>query len=128
MDESPDRSRRAAWLMSLVFAGYWLLLFASTHVPRDFPLLPGEGTDKLVHMSAFLGLAALFAASWELSVGRLKVQHLIVIWLIVAVYAVVDEFSQPPFGRSCSIWDWVADMTGVGCGLLLFLAWRRWRT
>lgn len=128
MNDSPDRHRRAAWLVTLFLVGYWIVLFVATHVPSDFPLVPPERTDKLVHFSAFFVLGGLLAAAWEFAAGRLTVRHLIAAWLVLAAYAAVDEISQPPFGRARSFDDWLADVTGVACGLLLFLAWRRWKS
>jgi VanZ family protein len=116
----PDR---ATW-WQLALAGYWLAMFVATHVPRQFPALPREGTDKMVHVAAFAVLAWLVAVAWEQSVGRLNGAHLRVVWCLLAVYAAIDEATQPLVGRSASIGDWFADAVGAALGLIAFCWWR----
>ena len=103
-----------------VLACYWAILFVATHratIPR---VLPGRGSDKLAHVSAFAVLAAIFAITWQLSSGRLIVRHLCWIWVVVAIYGALDEWTQIAVGRNASARDWAADAIGAALGLLLF--------
>ena len=127
MNESPEHNQwLGPWTLTIFFIGYWLVLLVATHLPSEFPLVPSDGTDKLVHFGAFAVLGGLFAATWEWSTGRLTARHLFVAWIVLALYAAFDEVTQPLFGRSRSLGDWLADAIGIVTGLLLFLVWRRW--
>jgi VanZ family protein len=126
MAESPHPPWRSVKLWPILLAGYWLALFTGTHVPSDFPLLPSSINDKLMHTSAFAGLAFLLASAWQQLTGRLTGRHLCAAWLLLAAYGVVDELTQIPVGRSCDIRDWVADISGITVGLLAFWLWQRW--
>ena len=92
---------------------------------RDLGLLPPDGSDKLVHMAAFAGLAALVAITWQLAAGQLNRRHLIAVWLAVALYAALDEWTQPLFGRDASLGDWTADVVGALIALILFASLRQ---
>ena len=50
------------------------------------------------------------------------------IWLIPAAlfFGAVIEFVQPLVGRSAELADFVADVIGVVCGIILALSMRRW--
>ena len=61
--------RPLIWQSAL--ACYWLAMLVGTHVPSQTGLLPPDGSDKLVHMAAFAGLAALVAITWQLAAGQL---------------------------------------------------------
>jgi VanZ family protein len=106
------------WQFAL--AGFWLALFVSTHLPSNLPILPKSGVDKVVHFTAFAILASLLAMTWQLSAGHLTARHLVVVWIVLVVYAALDELTQIPVGRECSIWDWTADALGVALALVLF--------
>jgi VanZ family protein len=45
------------------------------------------------------------------------------------VYGLIDEITQPLTGRSCDIYDWLADLAGAGMavGLLSGVKWL-WRS
>jgi hypothetical protein len=64
MNDSPNRGRGYQLLPFALLAGYWLALCVATHLPPEFPGLPPEGYDKIVHFSSFAGLAALLALAW----------------------------------------------------------------
>jgi VanZ family protein len=115
---------KAATLSQLALAGYWLLLFAATHLPATTPFLPGHRFDKLYHGAAFAILAVLLASVWTLTFGRASARALAVILALLALYAVVDEFTQIAVGRNSSIYDWLADMTGAAVGMGLFVGVR----
>lgn len=111
-------------LWQLALAGYWVLLIIGTHVPVNTPLMARSGADKFVHLVAYAGLAALLASAWQLAAGHLNPRHLILVWLVIVAYGAIDEWTQIPVGRSCSIWDWLADAVGAALGLALFVCVR----
>lgn len=75
--------------------------------PVDMP----SGSDKLYHFGAFVALAlplALVRPRWS---G----------WLFLAfsAFGAAIEIIQPYVGRSREFADLLADMAGIGCGMLL---------
>ena len=107
-------ARRAA---TVVLAVYWLTLVTATHwplrfLPRDKPLL---ASDKLLHFSAYAGLAFLLSlvvylrrpSSLGLSLGKVAC-----VWVVVVVSGLCDEFTQPLVGRDFEWYDWLADSVG----------------
>jgi VanZ family protein len=114
--------RPRTWQIALV--GYWLALFVSTHVPSSVPMLSKGGFDKLVHVAAFAALAALLAITWQLAAGHLTIRHLFAAWLVLLIYAALDEWTQTLVGRHASARDWLADAAGALVALALFAWWR----
>jgi VanZ family protein len=130
MLESPNPSGRGTkgrtlWLLLLV--GYWLVLFAATHVPSDFPAVPSAQWDKVAHFVAYALLGAGFAMAWQLASGRLTLRQLLTTWIVVVVYGALDEWTQSFVGRDTSFFDWMADAAGAAAGLTMFarLRWQR---
>jgi VanZ family protein len=123
MSDSPDRRRLGQWLPLVLLAGYWLVLFVGTHVPPEFPGLPPEGYDKVVHFSSFMILAGLLAVTWRCIWGRLSILSVVTAWLLIVAYAAGDEATQPWFRRTCDIYDWRADACGAAVGLALVYGW-----
>lgn len=122
--EKRPASRRALACLAL----YWLVLCLATHWRNPWP--PG-GTpsypDKLVHFTAFGLLAGL--AVYVLGnrhTGRGLARRAAAIWAVVALYGLLDEFTQPLTGRDFEWLDWAADISGAACGALLATLWR-WR-
>lgn len=109
-------------LWQLLLAGYWITLFVATHVPQDFPGVPGGQSDKVAHFAAYAVLAALFATTWQLSAGVLTKVHLRWAWILTAAYGGIDEWTQLFVGREASFLDWLADAAGAAAGLAVF-AW-----
>jgi len=99
------------WLVWGATGIFWIICVVLTHV-RELPALPGPDYDKARH---YLGYGAL-AGAWYLSywIWRPATRW---IWLIVlitgAAYGALDEITQPPFGRTCDFFDWLADMGGT---------------
>ncbi|MEX0610512.1 MAG: VanZ family protein [Pirellulales bacterium] len=107
-------------IWQVILAGYWAALFVATHLPRVTLSLPGENTDKLIHFAAFAILAVFAALAWQLSAGRLTARHLCWIWVLIAIYGALDEWTQSAVGRNASASDWAADAGGAAIGLMLF--------
>jgi VanZ family protein len=124
MCNSTDR-RKFVIVSQIVLAGYWLALIVATHLPAGIPILPSERFDKSYHAAAYFVLALVLATTWQISAGYLRARHLFWTWAAVASFGVLDEITQIPFGRDCSIWDWLADIAGAALGLFLFVLLRR---
>jgi VanZ family protein len=117
----------SAAISKILLTGFVLALLTATHLPPDSPLLPNEifGIDKVFHFTAYAILAGLLATAWQFSSGILTSRHLRWVWCAVAIFGALDELTQIPVGRDCSIWDWTADAIGAACGLLAFVWLRR---
>lgn len=107
---------------------YMGLITLSSAVPgRDVPQVVD---DRLAHFVVFsgLGAAVLF---WVAGFARerLLISHLAIAVLVVALFAVFDEWHQSFVpGRDSSLKDVGFDLAGAGTALaLIFLAARRQR-
>ena len=81
---------------------------------------PGpDGSDKVVHLIAFAALAFPLART-----GRFG---LIPVFVGASAFGGIIEVMQPFFGRSADMQDWIADIVGVGLGIVLALLYRRLR-
>ena len=118
-------SSETTW--KFLLAGFVVLLLTATHIPPSSGLLPPEehNIDKLYHFTAYTILAGLLATTWQMSSGILTARHLRWVWCAVAVFGALDELTQPPFQRDCSIWDWTADIAGAAFGIFIFVWLRR---
>jgi VanZ family protein len=113
-------NRLKTWALALLVV-YWLALFAGTHVPRvPHELLPRNVSDKLLHLTAYAGLAFLICLNWSLR-RPLTWRLGVIVLILLAGIGAVDEVTQIPVGRDCDILDWYADITGATVGVGLFL-------
>ena len=87
--------------------------------PLEAPPPAPEGSDKLVHLVAFMALAFPLART-----GRLG---LLPVFIGASAFGAIIELVQPSFNRSAELSDWVADTLGVLIGIGLGLAYRRVR-
>ncbi|MFQ5591423.1 MAG: VanZ family protein [Phycisphaerae bacterium] len=117
----PPRSghRRALWSLILL-VGYWVLLFAATHMPLgDEAGLPWSGADKIIHMVLYCVLAVL-GIRYLRALGPGCTRVKLLGWAGVCItYAGVDEWLQRFVGRTPSFWDWSADVAGVAAATLM---------
>ena len=115
------RNNRLKTLALALLVVYWLALVAGTHVPRaPNVLLPKNVSDKLLHLTAYGGLAFLICLNWSLRRPFTWRQGAIVLALL-AGFGALDEVTQIPVGRDCDILDWTADIAGATAGVGLFL-------
>ena len=113
--------RRFDWFL-LAWIGYWLALFAATHIPLPPPgkiIEPHLPWDKVVHFGGYLVLTLLALLFLSRS-RRLRSTHYAGVFLLFAVYGMVDEVTQSFVPRrTCDFWDWVADISGAGLAIVL---------
>lgn len=119
-DAGPRRCwRRTAvyWLAALAL--YWLVLFVGTHLPAQKVSGVATDNDKLVHAAAYAVLTTLFCIAWRRTGGAPGLWGRLGIAALVLTYGAVDELTQPFFGRSCDLVDWIADGAGVTLALMV---------
>ena len=113
----------------MVLVGYWLALVIGTHIPRTPHVIMSLGTsDKVLHFSAYAGLALLVCLYWSLD-RTFGVRQALGVVLLLSAFGAVDEVTQIPVGRECDRYDWLADVSGTLLGISIFLAARaivRW--
>jgi VanZ family protein len=113
-------------MLQLLLPVYWLLCLMATHLPLPPSAEPMLFLDKVVHFTMYLGLGLLLGRQL-LVTGRSPRQTLLVGLAVLAVYGIVDELTQPFFGRGADPLDWLADVAGAAVGLsLLRLLPARW--
>jgi len=101
----------------LIFrALFWLALiisYISAVVPQDMAPKIGSLSDKSIHFIAFVGLTLLLRFAYSVTWFQTL--------LLLFVYAVFIEFSQLfTLNRSAELLDIVADVIGIGIGLLFY--------
>src|SRR5512142_450594 len=100
--------------------GVIYVLSAQSRLPNVTPGLHGL-QEVMGHGIAFGVLAALWW--WALRVAGVR-QAAAYAWLITALYGAVDEFHQSLVpNRTPSISDWLVDLAGATCALLILRAW-----
>ena len=87
--------------------------------PLEAPPPALQGSDKLVHFTAFVALAFPLACT-----GRFG---LLPVFIGASVYGGAIELIQPSFNRSADINDWIADIIGVVLGIGYGLLYRHLR-
>ncbi len=116
-------------LIRLALAAYWLTLAIITHssginadnTPR-WEVLP---FDKTMHVLSFAGLAVLLMAA-RLGGRATPLRRAVNVIGVGLAYGVVDELTQPYFGRTRSAADLLADGIGLAFGASISLGWSRW--
>lgn len=104
-------------LIALTTAAYAGALVFATHYPKPEELVGGRlPPDKLLHFFAY-GALGLFAALMLRARGRLVGRTAPVLAAGLAAWAVIDEATQPLFGRAADPLDWVYDVIGIACGI-----------
>lgn len=86
-------------------------------------------SDKAFHFLGYMGLMflVLLTATQPLEKTdpelRFKTAKRVLTWsTVVILYAIADELTQPIFGRSCDIIDFIADAMGISVGQVVFSA------
>lgn len=114
---------------------YGLLLVVATHSPSakvqflvkavDYGLL---APDKLLHMASYtvLGLLAMLAYGSRWRRPANGVIAVFSLFIMLATWGILDEATQPFFGRAADVIDWAYDVVGVVLGLAAGLVASRW--
>jgi len=114
---------------SFCLIGYWLVLFAGTHLPRvRIPNVAGGHSDKILHLVAFAGLS--FLLSWAIPTKHSdRFRNVRMAGLAAILYGAFDELTQIPVGRTADWLDLLADTIGVVLGLIGYCVCREiyWR-
>ena len=109
-----------AWPQRLVVAAtaaYAAVLVFATHYPKPEELVGGRlPSDKLLHFMAY-GVLGLLAALILRSRGRLVGRFTPLLGAGLAFWCVIDEATQPFFGRHADPLDWVYDVIGLAVGI-----------
>ena len=110
-------------VFTVCFWVYALILMIATHAPaRDVQFLVRAAdyglldADKLLHMAAYSVLGLLAALAYG-GLWRTTSTAAIVLFALLAFWGIVDEMTQPLFGRLADTNDWVYDMLGSAIGL-----------
>lgn len=116
------RQRIEQWQASKTARGlFWaaaLFAFVMAVLPHP-PHIPGNPSDKLQHIGAFVTLAVLGSFAYPaVALTALLVR--------LSIFGAVIELIQaiPVLHRDCDFWDWVADTIAVTMGLLIVRWWR----
>lgn len=118
----PSASRIMCWLLTTTTAVYVAVLLWTTHATRVPQLAVHLGRippDKLLHFSAYslLGtLVAMTTHAWY----RIGLRELVVLFAMLAAFALADEGTQPLFGRAAEATDWAADLAGIAVALAVW--------
>jgi VanZ family protein len=107
-------------IASICLVGYWLALFAGTHMPRvRMPGVVVASNDKVLHLMAFAGLS--FLLSWAIPTS-LSDRFRNVRWAALAAicYGAFDELTQIPVGRTADWQDLIADIIGAFIGITAY--------
>jgi VanZ family protein len=100
--------RIVLWILC---AAYWVALFTLTHLPR-VPAVGQRVQDKLAHFLAYGVLAGvLYLAMWASSSAWKRTSFFVL--AVTLLYGAMDEVTQPLVGRSCELYDWLADAAGA---------------
>lgn len=117
--------RRLAEALTLVYA---FTLEVATHWPYDpaaylriMLRTQRPPSDKTLHFVAYGILAGLLWACARLR-GMAPARATLVVIGVVAVWAAVDEVTQPFFYRAAEPLDWVYDMAGAALGCVIAAA------
>ena len=97
----------------VLFWSALIISYISAVVPQDMAPTIGSLSDKSIHFIAFAVLTLLLRFAYSVTWFQA--------FLLLLVYAVVIEFSQffTP-NRSAELLDVVADVIGIGIGLLFY--------
>ncbi len=106
-------------LLPYVFWAGMIFGFVMAILPKPVAL-PGNPSDKVQHILAFLVLATLAALAYPRA-------HLLKIGVGLCAYGALIEFAQmiPALNRDAELLDWVADTVAAAVVLTLFAIARR---
>jgi VanZ family protein len=104
-----------------VLAIYWIAIVILTHIPIPQVVYQAKVSDKWLHFLAYLNL--VFLVWYSIRPGDKVRWHNKATWLVflaVVVYGGIDELTQPYFGRTKDLMDFIANAGSVATGLAIF--------
>lgn len=101
-----------------LWAACVLAAFVVTHLPPGAPGRPPI-PDYVLHFAGFFALGIVTCWSAAGPNRRLTLKTWLAGVAFLAVYAIVDETTQPFFGRSCEWTDYLADLCGNLVGMTI---------
>jgi hypothetical protein len=107
---------------------YWPAFFIVAHVPIPESVQKAGVSDKSLHFLAYLMLVFLlwFAVSGVQKIDWRGLRPWLVLLVLIS-YGIIDELLQGLVpGRSPDAVDFVADVTGVAAGMILFTVLSFW--
>jgi VanZ family protein len=111
---------RCAWA---VLAVYVATLLTLTHLPKPPDVFIERASDKTLH---FLAYGTLSILAYTAAAIHWPARRRLAGWVLVAcmVFGVIDESTQPIFNRHADVKDYLFDVIGICCGLLIALVTR----
>ncbi len=110
-------------LAPVLLVVYWILLFTGTHLPGS-TIGSMRVSDKLLHFSAFAGLAFLLAWALPRRVAG-GIPGVLLAAILTLIYAAIDEWTQGFVPRrNPDISDFFADALGMIAGLTVYFILR----
>jgi VanZ family protein len=114
-------------VLDVVAVAYVGVLVYATHHPAPQKLLgPTPPSDTLLHLMAYTALGGLVAAAMAAR-GGWSVRSGVAIFVPLALFAALDEVTQPLFGRWAERLDWAFDGIGLIIGIAAVTALAVWR-
>lgn len=114
----PPRLRSGlARALAALTAAYTAVLVLATHYPSpELFLGTRPPSDKALHFMAY-GLLGLLAGGTLALARQWSAPRALGLAAVLAIFAALDEITQPFFRRDAEPLDWVCDCLGVACGL-----------
>lgn len=124
MNDGGRRAKQA--VISAGTAAYAAILVAATHHPKPERFLGNNPpSDKLLHFMAYALLGSLAAVAVRAR-GRLTGKKAVALAVGLAVFAALDEITQPIFSRAAEPLDWVFDCLGIAVGIAAVMVISSW--
>ncbi|MBN1960169.1 MAG: VanZ family protein [Deltaproteobacteria bacterium] len=107
-------------LPAILWAGALFFQSSQTTLPSSFFLF--KGSDKVLHVIAY----AILAVFVYIGLPKFCSYPTIIAFSFSAIYAISDEIHQAFVpGRTCDIYDWLADIIGALIGIAFFIKLKR---
>lgn len=107
-------------IIIVILSTYWVALLIATHIPLPKIIYQAHVSDKWLHFLSFMNLVFLLWFSFRPDDKVHWRQRLVwLLLLVVCVYGGLDELTQPYFGRTCDLFDFLANVAAIITGLLI---------
>lgn len=114
------KARTAIWCT------YWIAIFVLMHRPLgDMGKPPFPGADKVVHFVLYFGLTWIGAWRLRANLAGHSLPTLLFWAGIYVAYGGIDEWLQSYVGRTMSLFDWFADVSGVAAATIVIVLSKR---